>query len=118
MTLRPIDFRSCRDTGITWLAIETPTHRGLSLQAMQIRCGHEDLTTTNGYVKMAEDRSGTIGEPFPPLPGSLLRSSNNRLSVQETAKNKCRRRESNAPRSLNPRGFRAIRVRMVVRELT
>jgi hypothetical protein len=36
---------------------------------MQRRCGHEDIETTNGYVKMAEDLSGTIGQPFPPLRG-------------------------------------------------
>lgn len=36
LTLRPVDFRSCRDTGITWLALS-----GLSLSAMQRRCGHK-----------------------------------------------------------------------------
>ncbi len=68
LTLRPLDFRSMRDTGITWLALS-----GLSLHAVQRRCGHEDIDTTNGYVKMAEDLSGTIGEPFPPLPPGLSR---------------------------------------------
>jgi integrase len=67
LTLRPVDFRSCRDTGITWLALS-----GLSLPAMQRRCGHKDIAQTNRYVKLAEDRSGTIGQPFPPLPLALL----------------------------------------------
>ena len=93
LTLRPVDFRSCRDTGITWLALPGP--RTLSLHAMQRRCGHEDIDTTNGYVKLAEDLSGTIGEPFPTLPGSLLQSSKHRLSDAERAEKKCRRRESN-----------------------
>jgi integrase len=94
LTLRPIDFRSCRDTGITWLALS-----GLSLHAIQRRCGHEDIDTTNGYVKMAEDLSGTIGQPFPPLPAALLRRREPlpkaRLSDADRAENKCRRRESN-----------------------
>ncbi len=63
----PIDFRSCRDTGITWLALPRGDRPGLSLHAMQRRCGHEDIDTTNGYLKLAEDLSGMIRTPFPPL---------------------------------------------------
>jgi integrase len=75
LTLRPVDFRSCRDTGITWLAIETPTHKALTLQAMRRRCGHKRIEQTDSYVKLAEDRSGDIGEPFPPLPSDLVSGS-------------------------------------------
>jgi hypothetical protein len=107
LTLRPIDFRSCRDTGITWLALPGP--RQLTLHAMQRRCGHEDIETTNRYVKMAEDLSGTIGEPFRTLPGSLLPSSKRRLNSHERAENKCRRRESKARRSSSPRAPPSIR---------
>lgn len=108
LTLRPVDFRSCRDTGITWLALA-----GVPLPAMQRRAGHEDIAQTNAYVKMAEDLSGNVGAPFPPLPASLLSASskaankpgaeegpasNDCLSEENQAQNKCRRRESNAPR--------------------
>lgn len=62
-TLLQVDFRSCRDTGITWLALA-----GLDVAKMQRRAGHEDLSTTLGYVKMAEDLTGQVGSPFPPLP--------------------------------------------------
>jgi hypothetical protein len=75
LTLRPIDFRSLRDTGITWLALAN-----VSLSAMQRRVGHEDIAQTNAYVKLAEDLSGTIGDPFPPIPRSLLQTSKQRLS--------------------------------------
>ena len=55
---------------------------------MQRRCGHEDIDTTHGYVKMAEDLSGTIGEPFPPLPGGLVwnrpESSRDDINLQFT----------------------------------
>jgi integrase len=66
-TVMPINFRSCRDSGITWLAIA-----GVELARMQRRAGHDSIETTLGYVKQAEDITGTIGEPFPPLPESLV----------------------------------------------
>ena len=66
-TLLQIDFRSCRDTGITWLALA-----GVELPRMQRRAGHEDISTTLGYVKLAEDLGGKVGTPFGPLPEELL----------------------------------------------
>jgi len=66
-TLLQIDFRSCRDTGITWLALA-----GVQLARMQRRAGHEDITTTLGYVKMVEDLGGNVGIPFGPLPAELI----------------------------------------------
>ncbi|MCL2450096.1 MAG: hypothetical protein FWD17_14210 [Polyangiaceae bacterium] len=81
MTLRPSEFRSCRgDTGITWLALT-----GLPLQAMLARVGHDGPATTLGYVKMAEDLKGRVGQPFPPLPASLVGGRNvpNRTKLVE-----------------------------------
>jgi hypothetical protein len=60
-------FRSWRDTGITWLALA-----GVDGAKMQRRAGHDDIKTTIGYVKTAEDVSGSIGEPFPPPPACLV----------------------------------------------
>ncbi len=94
--LLQVDFRSCRDTGITWLALA-----GVELARMQRRAGHEDITTTLGYVKMAEDLSGKVGIPFAPLPRDLLSRRSPRGSprmTQQGAKippKACRRRESN-----------------------
>jgi hypothetical protein len=34
--------------------------------------GHDHITTTMAYVKAAEDVTGTIGAPFPPLPACLV----------------------------------------------
>jgi hypothetical protein len=62
-----LNFRSWRDTGITWLAIA-----GVDATKMLRRAGHDTISTTLGYVKMAEDLTGTIGEPFPPLPPALV----------------------------------------------
>ena len=62
-----VGFRSWRDTGITWLALA-----GVDVAKIQRRAGHDDIATTIGYVKAAEDVSGSIGAPFPPLPACLV----------------------------------------------
>ncbi len=69
-TLRQVDFRSWRDSGITWLALA-----GVPLQAMKRRAGHEEIETTLGYVKMAEDLQGRVGVPFAPLPSDLVQAT-------------------------------------------
>lgn len=61
------NFRSCRDSGITWLAMT-----GLGVDKIMRRAGHDELGTTMGYVKLAEDLSGDLGEAFGPLPPALL----------------------------------------------
>jgi integrase len=66
-TTMMINFRSWRDTGITWLALGS-----VDVAKMQRRAGHDSISTTLGYVKMAEDLTGSIGEPFPALPATLL----------------------------------------------
>jgi hypothetical protein len=42
-TLLPVNFRSCRDSGITWLALAR-----VPLQVMKTRAGHEEVETTLG----------------------------------------------------------------------
>ncbi len=66
-TTMHVGFRSWRDTGVTWLALA-----GVDVAKMQRRAGHDHVTTTIGYVKAAEDVTGSIGEPFPPLPACLV----------------------------------------------
>ena len=66
-TTMHVGFRSWRDTGITWLALT-----GVDIAKMQRRAGHDEISTTMDYVKAAEDVTGTIGEPFPPLPACLV----------------------------------------------
>lgn len=65
------NFRSCRDSGITWLALA-----GVDVAKMLRRCGHDHVQTTMGYVKLAEDLTGDLGTPFPPLPAELVGASN------------------------------------------
>ena len=61
------NFRSCRDSGITWLAMS-----GLGVDKICRRAGHDDVNTSMGYVKLAEDLSGNLGAPFAPLPATLV----------------------------------------------
>ena len=60
------NFRSFRDSGITWLAMT-----GLGVDKIMRRAGHDTYDTTMGYVKLAEDLSGNLGGPLGPLPESL-----------------------------------------------
>jgi len=61
------NFRSCRDSGLTWLAMT-----GLGMDKISRRAGHDTIQTTMGYVKQAEDLIGDLGVPFGPLPEELL----------------------------------------------
>lgn len=61
-----IDFRSIRDTGITWRFLA-----GDRAEVVQREAGHKDLKTTLGYAKEVSDRRGRFGEPFPTLPTDL-----------------------------------------------
>ncbi len=61
------NFRSTRDSGITWLALS-----GLGVDKICRRAGHDDVNTSMGYVKLAEDLSGDLGVPFGPLPADLV----------------------------------------------
>ena len=66
-TTMAANFRSLRDSGITWLALA-----GVDLVKIQRRAGHDEISTTLEYVKQAEDLTGAIGEPFGPLPSTLI----------------------------------------------
>ncbi|MCL2778279.1 MAG: hypothetical protein FWD73_09765 [Polyangiaceae bacterium] len=60
------NFRSLRDSGITWLAMS-----GLGIDKIMRRAGHDGIQTTMGYVKQTEDLTGDLGQPFAPLPKEL-----------------------------------------------
>src|SRR5690242_3410292 len=57
------NFRSYRDSGITWLAMT-----GLDVVKIKRRAGHDKVDTTDGYIKAAKDLGGAnLGPPFGPL---------------------------------------------------
>jgi integrase len=70
-TRKQIGFHDAgRATGITWMAI-----RGDDPIKIQRRAGHEDFATTGIYIREAENLETDVGQPFPPLPASLLVSA-------------------------------------------
>lgn len=62
-----IDFRSLRDTGITWRFLA-----GHRAEVVQREAGHDQIATTLGYAKEVHSRGGRFGEPFPALPADLI----------------------------------------------
>jgi hypothetical protein len=67
-TTMRINFRSLRDSGITWEALA-----GTPIDRIQSRAGHEHIATTLGYVKAVEDLKGKFGTPFGPLSFGAIR---------------------------------------------
>ncbi len=45
---------------------------GASTRSITHRAGHNDFKTTQGYIREAETLGRNVGEPFPPLPRSLV----------------------------------------------
>jgi integrase len=66
-TLKAITFHDLRATGITWCAV-----RGDDPLKIKQRAGHSTFSTTEGYIREAENLRDGFGEVFPPLPPSLL----------------------------------------------
>lgn len=69
---KPITAHDLRATGITWAAV-----RRDGLEVIAERAGHEgSYDTTRIYIREAENlRGANFGQPFPPLPPSLMVSS-------------------------------------------
>jgi hypothetical protein len=57
-THKRIDFRTCRDTGITWRFLANE-----SAAVVQREAGHRTLSTTLGYAKQVSDKGGRYGDP-------------------------------------------------------
>lgn len=66
-TTAKLRFHDLRATGITWMAV-----RGDDALKIQRRAGHQDLETTQRYIRLAEDFSAGFGEVFPELPEELV----------------------------------------------
>jgi integrase len=61
-----ITFHDLRATGITWMAV-----RGDDPLRIKQRAGHKAFSTTEMYIREAENLAVGFGEPFPPLPPDL-----------------------------------------------
>jgi integrase len=66
-TRKAMTFHDLRATGVTWCAV-----RGDDPLKIKQRAGHASFSTTEGYIREAENLREGFGEVFPPLPSSLL----------------------------------------------
>ncbi|HEY4012765.1 MAG TPA: site-specific integrase [Polyangiaceae bacterium] len=66
-TRKAITFHDLRATGITWMAA-----RGDDPLRIKQRAGHASFSTTEGYIREAENLGASFGEVFPALPEVLL----------------------------------------------
>ncbi|WP_437603965.1 site-specific integrase [Sorangium sp. So ce590] len=96
-TRKQLTFHDLRATGITWMAL-----RGDEPIKIMRRAGHEDIATTMGYVREAENLMHPVGEPFPPLPAALLVSS---AESSEGPAHWAQLRESTYKTVASPAGF-------------
>jgi hypothetical protein len=65
-----ITFHDLRATGITWCAV-----RGDDPLRIKQRAGHRAFSTTEAYIREAENLREGFGVPFPPLPSDLTDSA-------------------------------------------
>src|SRR5262249_47317880 len=61
-TRKAITFHDLRATGVTWCAV-----RGDDALKIMQRAGHADFTTTQIYMREAENLAAGFGAVFPPL---------------------------------------------------
>ncbi|MCE7894796.1 MAG: hypothetical protein DYH12_34680 [Sorangiineae bacterium PRO1] len=80
-TRKPMTFYDLRATGITWMAV-----RGDDPLKIMQRAGHENFSTTQGYIRTAEAVREGFGEPFPPLPECLLRAPEDGQSSRQLSR--------------------------------
>jgi integrase len=66
-TRKAITFHDLRATGITWCAV-----RGDDPLKIKQRAGHATFSTTEGYIREAENLRDGFGAVFPRLPASLI----------------------------------------------
>lgn len=100
-THEPVDFRSLRDSGITWECL-----RGTEIGRVQARAGHEDVATTLAYRKQAEDLSaGTLGTPFSPLPDALVAGVLAKGLAKRSHEGRILRQKTVGPLGLEPRTY-------------
>jgi hypothetical protein len=72
-TRKAITFHDLRATGVTWAAV-----RGDDPLKIKQRAGHRSFSTTEGYIREAENLGDSFGQVFPPLPPSLLSGARRR----------------------------------------
>jgi integrase len=79
-TRKWITFHDLRATGITWMAV-----KGVGPLNIKQRAGHAELSTTEKYIRVAEELRPGFGQVFPPLPHALLGARDGDVTNQPAA---------------------------------
>ena len=82
-----VTFHDLRATGITWMAV-----RGDDPLRIKQRAGHSSFSTTEMYIREAENLVAGFGEPFPVLPPDLSgkpRNVRESSEIEATPRNDC-----------------------------
>jgi len=77
-TRKAVTFHDLRATGVTWCAV-----RGDDALKIKQRAGHASFSTTEGYIREAENLRGGFGEVFPALPAELVGSARSFATVSQ-----------------------------------
>ena len=116
-----VTFHDLRATGITWSAA-----RGDDPLRIKQRAGHKAFSTTEVYIREAENLREGFGEPFPTLPAELTAMSAS-ISAFGVARPTAQSNfpgsgwsngGSNQAKLLKSRRFTSTRAEMTLRELT
>jgi hypothetical protein len=75
-TRKAMTFHDLRATGITWCAV-----RGDDPLRIKQRAGHASFSTTEVYIREAENLREGFGDVFPTLPASILMALKQRRTV-------------------------------------
>jgi integrase len=93
-----VTFHDLRATGITWMAV-----RGDDPLRIKQRAGHSSFSTTEMYIREAENLVAGFGEPFPPLPEELVGSPSNRPRIVRDGLSPRNNKWSNGGSNTKPR---------------
>lgn len=96
-TTKRVTFYDLRSTGITWEVLAGTKHLKI-----QRRAGHKAFSTTEGYIRSAEELGASIGAPFPPLPEPLTQSSGESSPADDSNHDRASKKRK---RVASPTGF-------------
>lgn len=101
-TRKQLTFHDLRGTGITWLAIA-----GAEPLKIKTWAGHRNFSTTEGYIREAENVRPGFGDPFPSLAQVCGASSESSRETSNIGRGHPPCRTNKGDRGASPTGFEA-----------
>ncbi len=102
-TRKAITFHDLRATGITWMAA-----RGDDPLRIKQRAGHSSFSTTEGYIREAENLGTSFGMLFPTLPAMVLDRSERFASVSLRSETQTGNINDSGPFVVGATGFEPV----------